>query len=332
MSSKKREIIYDFIRVLSCIFVIGIHSTNNLIFNSIFRIGLPMFIFLSGVLLLNAKEEPTSKFYLKRFLKIVIPLYIYSFIYLFIYKYNYNLNIFIPSNILLEIKNITKGYIHYHLWYPYMIIGIYMCTPYLKKMCKALTDNDCKNLLILIFIISLIKYTLPNFNINIGINNFTFLGCNLIFLLGYLTTKPIISKHYKIIYFLGIISFCFNIIAKTYLPKLTNLDDIAITMMLQVMALYLVLYRNKEKICSNKTINKIVTYLSEYTWEIFLVHVIVLDILKKYILTLNIPSILSYTILIVLVTIISYFYAMVINKLIIKPIQKGIKKLITKKN
>ena len=65
----KREPIYDFIRVFACICVIGIHCTKNLLFESISRIGLPMFTFLSGVLILNSNDESISTFYFKRFIK-----------------------------------------------------------------------------------------------------------------------------------------------------------------------------------------------------------------------------------------------------------------------
>ena len=320
--TKKREIIYDFIRVLSCVFVIGIHSTNHLMLESISRIGLPMFTFLSGILLLNGKEEKTSEFYIKRLTKIIIPLYLYSLIYLFIYKYDYNLNLFDPINFINELIKITNGPIHYHLWYVYMIIGIYLCTPYLKKMCKSLTDNDCRNLLILIFIISIVKYTLPSLNINIGISNITFIDWTLIFLLGYLTTKECINKHYIIIYFSGIISFCFNLCAKVYFPQLTNLNDLSITMMLQVMAVYLLLFRNKKKICKDKTLNKIIIHVSKYTWEMYLIHIIILDQLKYYILNLNIDFNIANIILIFCVAITSYLCTLIIHNLITNPLQK----------
>ena len=83
----KREYIYDFLRVLACIFIIGIHCGERLlrgnkydfiwwehnIFNAIVRTGLCVFLFISGALLLNRKPEKTSVFYLKRFTKILIP-------------------------------------------------------------------------------------------------------------------------------------------------------------------------------------------------------------------------------------------------------------------
>lgn len=324
---KKRETIYDFIRVFSCICVIGIHSTNHLLLESIARIGLPMFVFLSGVLILNGNEEKVSDFYFKRIIKIVIPLYLYSLFYLFVYKYNYSLNIFSINNFILELKNITKGYVHYHLWYVYMILGIYLCAPYLKTMCKNLTTKECQNLTILIFIITLIKNSLPLLNINIGIKDIPFVNWTLIFLLGYLTNKEYVVKRYKFIYFLGIISFNFSIIARAYLPNLTNINDISVTMMLQLMAIYVFFVRNKKRICNKQTINKIISHISKYTWEMYLIHVFILDQIKTYIYNLNINSTISDIILILTVFLISYLLALIIHNLITKNIQRLIIKI-----
>ena len=91
---ENRNHIYDYIRIFSCLLVIGIHcysgnfklsDTESYIYNfihSIVRIGLPMFILLSGVLLLNSeKEEKLSNYYYKRFVKIIVPfilVYVYG--------------------------------------------------------------------------------------------------------------------------------------------------------------------------------------------------------------------------------------------------------------
>ena len=78
-----------------------------------------------------------------------------------------------------------------------MIIGIYLCAPFLRRMCQNLTDKEYKGLFVLILAISVIKYLLPSFGINIIITNIPFVEWTLIFLLGYLVTRESINKHYK---------------------------------------------------------------------------------------------------------------------------------------
>jgi len=340
---KNREIIYDLIRVIACFFVIGIHCTDFIklafesgtyiwwignILQAIVRIGLPMFTLLSGALILNGKDEKTSSFYLKRFIKIVIPLYIYSLIYIYVYEYNYNFEIFKPINFINAIKDITKGPVYYHLWYVYMIIGIYLCAPYIKKMCRALSDRDCINLLILIFSISIIRYLLPSIGINIGITSLMFIGWPLIFILGYLITREVINKNYKLIYFLGIISFIIYLIAKRWFPQINNLDDLSITMMLEVMAIYLFFYRNKAKICKNKIINKVILIISKYSWEIYLIHIYVMNLIIDKVIVYGVNIVSASLVLTILVAIISFIIAFIIHNVLIINIQKIINKLI----
>lgn len=344
---QKREIIYDFIRVIACFCVIGIHCTDFLtnytigsptwwagtVIQSIVRIGLPIFTLLSGVLILNGKDEKVSKFYFKRFIKIVIPLYIYSFIYIYAYKYDYSFQAFKLTNLINILKDITKEYYCYHLWYVYMIIGIYLCAPYIKKMCKALSDKDCENLLILIFVISIIKYLLPSIGINIGITNlphidFPFIDWTLIFILGYLVTREVIVKKYKTIYFLGCVSFIFYFIAKRWLPNIQYLDDFSVTMMLETMAVYLFFYRNKEKICSNKIINNIIIYISEYSWEIYLIHVYVINLIRLVIIGSGINIVVDSIVLTMCVAIVSFSFVHIIHNVITINLQSLIKKII----
>ena len=84
---RKRKPIYDVIRVISCLCIIAIHCTDALIeektydyvwyignvIQSIVRIALPMFVLLSGALLLNSKkEEPLGGSFIHIFLNIFV--------------------------------------------------------------------------------------------------------------------------------------------------------------------------------------------------------------------------------------------------------------------
>lgn len=139
----KRKHHYDYIRALGVLCIIGIHSTDLLLSNVhnhsaqwwfgtliqiVVRIGLPIFFMISGALILNSSNDNIGEFYKKRFLRILIPLFIYSFIYL--YVFNYRLDILKFNNFIESIKLILSNNVHYHLWFVYTILGIYMCTIY----------------------------------------------------------------------------------------------------------------------------------------------------------------------------------------------------------
>ena len=69
----KREYVYDYLRVIACILIIGIHCTSRFFhvttitfstMSAIFRNGLLIFVYIRGALLLNKKQEKISDFYL----------------------------------------------------------------------------------------------------------------------------------------------------------------------------------------------------------------------------------------------------------------------------
>ncbi len=84
-TQKKHRYIFDYIRLLSCMAVIGGHvigASAGILGNGLsatFRPSLPMFFLLTGVLNLTSKrDESVGKFYLKRFESIVIPAFMYG--------------------------------------------------------------------------------------------------------------------------------------------------------------------------------------------------------------------------------------------------------------
>lgn len=333
----KREYIYDYIRVFACVCIIGIHTSDILINGNTFdniwwigifiqgivRIGLPLFVLLSGVLALNnKKEEKVGYYYSKRFFKIVVPLFFYSMFYVFVYDYNYSMNFFKLVNLVDTIKNISFAYVHYHLWYVYMIIGIYLCVPFLRKMCNNLNTSECKWFLGLIFLIPIVKYILPLIDIKIGITVFLFEGWLLYFLLGYFVNKNIILKHYKLFYVLGIFSFFFSIVAKRYFPEVTGVNDLSITMIFQAIMVYLLFYRNKDKIASNIYFNKIILILSKYSFGIFLIHVYVLDSIRNIMISFWLRNVFGTILFTILVFWISFILVYIIDKVVVNSFKK----------
>ncbi len=338
----KREKVYDFLRTIAIICVIISHcmtvtiKTNDFsalwwqknIIEAIVRCGIIIFVFISGALLLNKPDEKISTFYYKRFVKIVIPFFIYSFFYVWIDKYKLNINIFLPKNFLNVFLSILEKPVSTHLWFMYMIIGLYLFTPYIKKISKNLNEKETINLFILLFVISIIEYLLPSFNIKIGINSLLIIGWIIPFILGYLLTKEVINKHYKLLYILGFLSFIFLIIAKRYLPNMESLYDLAPTMLLQNSAIFVFFIKNKEKICESKIINKITYFISKYTYDIYLVHIEIINILL-YISKgwFNYGAMVNTAILAIATFVFSLIIGAIINN-IIKMIEKIIRKTI----
>ncbi|WP_256008996.1 acyltransferase [Desertivirga xinjiangensis] len=129
------------------------HSGNML--DSMLRFCVPVFVMLSGALLFQ-KEYTLGEFMRKRLFRVIIPFLFWSLIYI-IYKL---------TNSRLEFQSagrfIANQLIHgasYHLWYIYMIIGLYLFIPVLGPWIRACSMNQLRYFL-LIWIITLF-FNLP---------------------------------------------------------------------------------------------------------------------------------------------------------------------------
>ena len=338
---KKRNYVYDLLRVISCICIILIHTTGFLynykkdsilwwsgdIIQAIVRIALPIFVVLSGALVLDTKDESNTYFYYKRFSKILIPFFIYNMLYL-VFNIYYVIGKFEINKIFLYMYMIIKGSIYEHLWFVYMILGLYLCTPFIKVMCQHLSQTELKNLFILLTFIMIITTLLPSFNITIGITNITFSGWIIYYLMGYiLKNSNMLNEKRKTFYILGIVSFIITIIETRYhLLNLQGLYDLSITMYFQVIAVFL--FFNNLRVNIN---NKKLQFLSNYSFEVYIVHGAIMNSIERInnkFGLLNSNSFLFNIIFIIMTIILSFISSYIVHNILVIPCTKLIDKII----
>lgn len=341
---EKRLYHYDCMRALGCIFIIGIHTTDSIkpnviestwqwefgdIFQMIFRIGLPLFFMISGALLLNSEKESLKEFYGKRFCKVVIPLFIYSLFYLYTFKYG---NSIFNVNILLDAsKEILSTYVSGHLWFIYTILGIYLITPFISIMVRKLSDTYIIALIKIIIIVRILNIYLPMMGIRIGIENYLIYGWMDYFIMGYFLTRNISMKYYNKILFLGGISFIVSLVISKYFPNYNQgIYDIAPTMFFIASSLFILFEKNKKIINKEIYFEKIITFISKYSFSIYLIHRYVLDeILAKHGIYAIWNGVIWGTVITISLTlIISTFMAFIIDNILINPIAKFAYKII----
>lgn len=158
----------DTLRSVACLLVIAIHivapnislqNINNQNFNINFaidvisRVSVPLFVMISGRFLLF-RETSYRDFYSKKFKRVLIPTVFWSLFYIAVYC---TFKIFKHEviDIGLIFKNLINGKPHYHLWYMYMILGLYVVVPVLNNAFKNLTKNELIKLGIILVIISM---------------------------------------------------------------------------------------------------------------------------------------------------------------------------------
>jgi len=144
-STPNSDISVDLIRTVAIIMVIFLHATADLtvpqmdqfeiirwttndVYQSIGRIGIPLFVMLSGALLLQPdKHDTLASFFKKRWARIGLPWIFWGaayFAWAFLVLHN-------PLTVNAVAQGILTGP-YYNFWYFYMLLGLYLLTPVLR--------------------------------------------------------------------------------------------------------------------------------------------------------------------------------------------------------
>ncbi|CEO32986.1 acyltransferase [Paraclostridium sordellii] len=347
--NKERILYYDLIRTIACFLVIVNHTIwmfgayNKLpmftwiVSDALFfiaKMAVPLFIMLSGALLLD-KEESYKHLAIHKVFKMTFILLVWSLIYATYAKHS----ILTFGDIFREIKAIIKQPISIHLWYLYMLIGLYIITPFLRKMIKNFTDKD-----FIIFIIIWILYStlLPfiglfksfEFSKYLAIPFFSgYIGY---YIAGFYLDNIEINKN-KII--LSVIIFFTGLIISTYITFIMSkvkgttymgLDNVRMfPIMLMSLSFFLIVKNLGEKIherLNKEKTKRIIVNISSATFGIYLIHTLLNRMLGNsplynIIFSDNINPILGLVIYDILIFLLSYIIISIIRKI---PIIKNI--------
>lgn len=294
---KNRIIYYDILRTISIIAVIVIHVIGNtintfnlsgipmVVYKSIWQLmyfAVPMFVVISGGIFLNPEKDITLKdLYKKYILRILIALFAFGIIYslIEIYFINKTLNL---GSLILAIKNVFTGNLWAHMWYLYLILGLYIISPILKVFIKNCSMKQLQYLLLILFIFTIIIPEISAvLNFKIAFNILVTSPYILLYLLGFYLTKYDIPKKYRIANYIFSIIFVILIIINNFLKffdaniiTYTSIGSFSIVISLFLLAKNLNLHLN------NKT-QKILKNISECGFGIYLIHQLIINVIYK---------------------------------------------------
>ena len=311
MSVKRERIIYlDYLKALAIFSIITMHiaafmantEALNLTMHNLSQIGrfaVPMFLMVSGVLLLNRDYGSFKAFFIKRASKITIP---FVFWVLIIILLTFYINNYGPDNLL---SVIYASFFNFGiLWYYWMIIGVYLALPIINEYVKNTGLEGIKYFLVIAIIASIIYQTCKIFKLHTYLDFRFFIGPIFYILLGYYlhnkkfkisdnkialislalfiitsllkTTLNMLTSDFTIFYALNNHTFIEggNIFFETYL-------DIGILEIIHVSSLFLLLkYLPLDKL--SKSVSKFFTSISKSTWGIYCSHSIFLILIPIY--------------------------------------------------
>ncbi|MBB3058949.1 acyltransferase [Mucilaginibacter gotjawali] len=163
----------DILRVIACYMVIQIHTgefyyigdRGNVLntldanwvcwYNSLCRICVPLFVMISGFFLFPVKDA--SVFFKKRFSRVAIPFILWCVLYAFYFYFRGD------ATLNATVTNIVHIPVNYgveigHLWFVYMLLGIYLFAPVLSPWIQTASRKSMEFYLLLWCIAFCIPY------------------------------------------------------------------------------------------------------------------------------------------------------------------------------
>lgn len=293
----------DLIRILAGIGVVLLHVTDpfiayppysgiggsswwilNLV-NALFRVSVPLFIMLSGFLLLDLTREMNFKqFYKRRLARIGIPVafwVVFYFIWMAILGYGGGIEDAIHKTLTVNLD---------HLYFLVIILELYFVTPLLYIFMKN-TDNKTHKVLLgsaLVFtlVLGTVSALYPKEKVNTSQNIVTiFLPYVYYFLVGYFLRRQNISWKHAIslsivyVYLTLFIAIASGGVIASYFRQYNSVPLVLMTLISFVVLMQF----NKISLLSEKPIvRKSIQYIASLIFGVYLVHMLIIQVMDKY--------------------------------------------------
>lgn len=301
-----RRIYYlEVLRVVACLAVVMIHAScvylgkdmgsfnywvGNVL-DGMSRVAVPLFVMISGALMLDEKYAYKAEKLKKHIVKLAVFFVFWSAFYTLIFGIVVQAMKGEPINVLDIIVSLVKG--HYHLWFIYLIIGLYLILPLLRLWVKKVNKKYVQYFIVLsmIFTFALPQIIQVGGYYNGGFGVFKELlenkialyyvgGYTTYFLLGWYLNNFDLKKK-KLIYCLGIIG-AFVTIMGTYVLFVTTgralqlYNNLGLNVLFMSIALF-VFIRNRFSGAGVKE-RGMVKVVSKYSLGIYAIHALIVEV------------------------------------------------------
>ena len=269
----------DIIRIFAFVFIVFLHTLNRQFGvdvwmggYAIISIGVNLFIMISGYLLLDKTEEAIV-FFKKRILNILPLFLVFNIIYIYFGK--------IPIMPILKGKAISAS----HFWYIYMILGLYLLTPWLQKVLKY-AEKETLFVVFLWFLCNILNPYLRYFNLaEIPFSNFPLTGFIGYYILGYFVKKydnKVKRASFILIIVIYALGFLLSFLSTKYVLAVTGkrVSDFFDKNSLGTFIMTISFFVFWCKFNFSKR-DRIIKIVADSTYFAFLVHLIVLNFVIK---------------------------------------------------
>ena len=341
MTKSNRIVYMDVLRVIACFSVIMIHSSAYYvvkdigsfnfwvgnIFDGLARIGVPLFVMISGALMLDKNYQFSTQKIIKHIIRMIVFFVFWSALYCI---FNIVGSIIIEHesiDITKIIVSLIKG--HYHLWFVYLIIGLYLIVPLLRLW---VNDTNKKYVEYFIILSIIFTYIIPQI-ISIGSNYSNLFehindiierklslkyvgGFTTYFILGwYINNYELKNK--RIIYILGLFGVLITIMGTYILSNTTGkalqmYGNLYINVLFQTVADFVII---KDKF-KNMHTNNIINSISKYSLGIYAIHALIVTIMYRIIEKVNIDfALINIPVVFIVSFVFAYLISFILSKI-----------------
>lgn len=297
-------------------------------YDSAMRFCVPVFVMLSGVFFLDKNRSYTLRTLLtKNILRIVTAFIFWSAAYSVLdnlFEYQTINGDFFRS----AANQFLKG--HFHMWFLFIIVGLYLLVPILRKISEdkklteyfivlALVFNSILPMLQLIPPLkSIVKFYVYELDLHMV------MGFSGLFLAGqYFNTYPVSRRLKGIIYTLGALSIPFTVCLTSAIslkdgaPSKALYDYLGLNVVFTAVSVFLLFKDRAAKLNPSPRIRKITSLLARLSFGMYLVHDFVNILLVKFlhITTVSFNPVFSVPLITALVFCISFAITYCISKI-----------------
>lgn len=260
-------------------------------YECLLRWAVPVFVMISGMFFLNPKKEITlSKLYRKNIFRIITALIFWGVLYRTISV----IETVIADKIDLKTLAVTMlneyskllfGPVWYHLWFLYMIVGLYILVPVFRVFTRHAKEKHYKYLILIYLLLGstlpLIKDSilLVNRTLEINFEISEMLGFSCYFVLGYYLYKYKVYKRTKRwVYILAIVSVVLQIIGTFFISNQLGTghellyETFRPNIVIQSIAVFLFVKDLPLKVNFSERTKSWIFTLSRYSFGMYLVH------------------------------------------------------------
>lgn len=284
----------DILRIFAFAFIVMLHTLNRqyglavwMSGYAVISIGVNLFIMISGYLLLD-RTETVKEFFRKRFFSILPLFIIFNIIYIYFYNHSF-----------ITIKKISAP----HFWYIYMILGLYLLTPWMRKVLQY-AEKETFYVVILWFLCNVFNPYMQFFRFpKIPFSHFPITGFIGYYILGYYLKK----YRYKLekIPFICVIGvyitgFLISVLSTKYVLVTTgnrisdffDKNSLGTFFMSISFFVFWIKFNFKNR-------NKVIRMISDSTYFAYLIHIIILHYVIKISDEMTFKSVATITISII---------------------------------